>query len=354
MKSLHSTVKLGDAAGAAPSTRPSVTNRRLNLAISLTPSDWRDFFPPSLEEELHRLAPDARTIDPQANFAELLYDASPEVLLAGWGTPRLPDEPPPALRYICYVAGSVKNLVNRRHLENGLIVTNWGDSISRTVAEAALWHVLNGLRRGVHWTLAMHLERAWREHDAPSASLFGRRVGLHGFGHVARELVRLLRPFDCTIAAFAPDLDADTADACGVRIAPSLESLFEENDVVVEVAPLTSGTRGIVTEELLRRLRPGSVFVNVGRGLVVDEAALIRVAREGRIMIGLDVFSKEPLPADSPLRGLTNVALTPHIAGPTPDRCADAGEFALANLRAYAGGRSLQAVVTPAIFDAST
>ena len=90
------------------------------------------------------------------------------------------------------------------------------------------------------------------------------------------------------------------------------------------------------------------------RAAITDETALLRVATEGRIAVGLDVFVQEPLPPDSPWRGLRNASLTPHIAGPTVDRYPDAGAFALKNLRAYAEGRPLEAVVTPAIYDQST
>lgn len=304
--------------------------------------------------ELRALAPQFCTVDPAGGFAADLAAAAPEVLLACWATPPLAKDLPPTLRYVCYVAGSVRHLVTHRQIANGLLVTNWGGSISRTVAEAALWHILTGLRRGVHWTLAMHCDGAWRDAQTEAASLFGRRVGIHGFGRVTRELLRLLRPFGCPVTVFSSTIDATTAREHGVVVAPSLDALFSESDIVVEVAALTATTKGMVTEELLRCLRPGSVFVNVGRGQVVDEAALTRVAQEGRVFFGLDVFAAEPLPADSPLRGLPNVSLTPHMAGPTTDRCVDAGAFALANLHAYADGRPLQAVVTSSIYDAST
>jgi phosphoglycerate dehydrogenase-like enzyme len=323
--------------------------------VALTRAELHDFLTPSLRDELHALFPHLVELELDGNFSASLAAAAPEVLLAGWSTPPLPETLPPSLRYVCYLAGSVKHLVTGRQLEGGLLVTNWGGSISRTVAEAALWHILTGLRRGTHWTLAMHCDRAWkRTAREETASLFGRSVGLHGFGRVARELVRLLETFGCRIAVFAPELDDATARMHGVIAAGSLASLFSENDIVVEVAPLTPATRGSVTADLLARLRPGSVFVNVGRGEIVDEAALIRVAQEGRVHFGLDVFTTEPLPADSPLRGLRNVSLTPHLAGPTTDRCSDAGAFALANLRAYVEGRPLQALITPAIYATST
>jgi phosphoglycerate dehydrogenase-like enzyme len=109
-----------------------------------------------------------------------------------------------------------------------------------------------------------------------------------------------------------------------------------------------------VQEKHLRLIRPGGIFVNVGRGAIVDEDALHRVASEGTIQFGLDVFAHEPLPVDSPLRGLRNVSLTPHIAGPTTDRRRDAGAFAVANLAAYAGGNPLRGLVTPEVYDIAT
>jgi len=291
---------------------------------------------------------------PASDFHRHLNEQNPEILLTCWKTPPLPAKLPPRLRYACHLAGSVKKIVARAHLENGLIVTNWGGSISRTVAECALFHLLSGLRRATFWTLAMHREGSWREEDAKTASLFGRRVGIHGFGRVARELIALLRPFGCRVSVFAPDTDSGTEAGFGIKCAASLDDLFRENEIIVELAPLIPATNGIVTERLLHLIPSGGVFVNVGRGAVVDEAALLRVAREGKIAVGLDVFTIEPLPADSGFRGLSNVTLTPHIAGPTSDRYRDAGEFAVENLNAYARGGPMKATLSVQTYDSST
>jgi phosphoglycerate dehydrogenase-like enzyme len=332
--------------------------RTLSMVAGVTPQEHGDFLPGALEHQLRTLAKPLVALDPSALSPEEFYrrvDASgAEVMLACWKTPPLPENPPSSLRYVCYLAGSVKKLVTRRHLERGLIVTNWGGSISRIVAEWALFHILSGLRRASYWAVAMHTRGVWKNGDTETGSLFGRRVGIHGFGLVARELVKLLEPFGVTISVLAPDCDTDTARGYGVQVAPSLEALFGENDVVVELSPLIPETTGIVTEALLRRIQPGGVFVNLGRGAVVDQEALLRVAKEGSIQLGLDVFAEEPLPPDSPFRGLLNVFLTPHIGGPTTDRRCDSGAFALANLQAYADGAPLQAVVTPEIFDRSS
>jgi phosphoglycerate dehydrogenase-like enzyme len=330
--------------------------RRL-LAV-LTPPEVADFLPEPLGTEVRALAGEFRLVDPTAlaaaDFQRLLAEAGPDVLLAGWKTPALPAATPPDLAYVCYLAGSVRKLVTRAHLEGGLAVTNWGDSVSRVVAECALLLALASLRRAGHWIPAMHRPGAWKPGRTETASLFGRRVGLHGFGRIARELARLLQPFGVDLSVWAPETDPALYAAHGARRAGSIEELFARNEVIVELAPLIPATAGLVTERLLRLIPPGGVFVNVGRGAVVDEQALLRVAREGGIQVALDVYDPEPLAADSGLRGLPNVILLPHLGGPTTDRCRDAGGFALRNLRAYASGRPLEARVTPEVFDASS
>ncbi|MES2696057.1 MAG: NAD(P)-dependent oxidoreductase [Verrucomicrobiota bacterium] len=331
-----------------------------SLLAVLTPTEVREFLPGPILTEVRALAPEFRLIDPtgvdEATFARELAATNPEILLACWKTPPLPDTLPPRLRYVCYVSGSVKRLVRRPHLEHGLAVTNWGSAISRTVAEAALFHILAALRNASHWSIAMHQPgvAAWKNGITDARSLFCRSVGIHGFGPVARELVGLLKPWNCPVTAFAPDLTAELARPYGVERAASLDALFAQNEIVVELAPLIPATTGIVTERLLRLIRPGGVFINVGRGAVVDEDALLRVAQEGKISVGLDVYTTEPLPADSGFRALPRVTLTPHTAGPTIDRYQDAGAFALKNLRAYLEDRPLEAVITPEIYDQSS
>jgi phosphoglycerate dehydrogenase-like enzyme len=332
--------------------------RPASLLVVATPEEQARFLPAPLFAELKSLAPEFHLLDPTGltaeAFARAVTVANPEVMLTGWQTPALPAVLPPRLRYVCYLTGSVKRLVTRAQLERGLLLTNWGDSISRTVAECALFHTLACLRQATRWTFLIHREGGWRDHWEQTGSLFSRRVGLHGFGPVARAFLELIRPFGCAVSVFAPDVDDAVARQLGVTRAASLDTLFADHEVIIELAPLIPATIGIVTERHLRLIRPGGVFVNVGRAAVVDEAALLRIAREGKISVGLDVFVEEPLPVDSGFRGLPNVSLTPHIAGPTLDRYSDATQFALRNLRAYAAGQPLAAVITPAIYDAST
>ena len=332
--------------------------RITSLLLVVTPDERAKFFPGAAFTEVRGLATEFREIDPadltNEEFCRQVTAANPEVIVACWRTPPLPAVIPPRLKYVCYLTGSVKRLVSRPQLERGLLVTNWGSSISRIVAECALFHTLSCLRQATRWSFLLHRDGGWRTDWEKVGSLFQRRVGIHGFGPVARAFLELVKPFGCTISVLAPDVDDAVAAKHGVRCAASLDALFRDHDVIVELAPLIPATIGIVTERHLRLIRPGGVFVNVGRAAIVDEAALLRVAREGKIFVGLDVFVEEPLPVDSGFRGLTNVSLTPHIAGPTLDRYPDATAFALRNLRAYATGNPLEAVITPEIYDRTT
>jgi len=332
--------------------------RIASLLVVANAFEQKHFLGGTMLADLRALADEFRLIDPTgltpADFARELAATNPEVLLNGWSSPSLPATLPSRLHYMCYLTGSVRRLITREQIERGLTVTNWGGAISRIVAECALFHTLACLRQSTHWTLTLQREGGWRDGWENTGSLFPRRVGLHGFGGVAREFVKLLAPFGCPLSVYAPDFDEASAKRHSATRAASLEALFADNDVILEFAPLNPATTGIVTEKLLRLIRPGGVFINTSRAAIVDEAALLRVAREGKIFVGLDVFVEEPLPVDSGFRTLRNVSLSPHIAGPTLDRYPDATAYALRNLRAYTAGQPLEAIVTPAVYDQST
>jgi len=330
--------------------------------IALSNAEVADFFPGELWTELQRLLPRARRIDLPLNepndWPRLLRENAAEVLVTCWQTPSLKSTVTAAdlrgLRYVCHLAGTVRRLVPRELLANGLIVTNWGSSISPTVSECTLLLILMALRRASYWAVAMHRDGKWKDPATVTQSLIGRRVGVHGFGAISQGLVPMLRPFTDHIRVYSPHMPAEIFQQHGVNPVASLEELFSTSDVVVELAAATPENHHLITEKLLRSIPEGGVFVNVGRGSVVDEEALVRVAQDGRLQIALDVFEREPLPVDSPLRGLPNVTLLPHLGGPTRDRRRDSGALALKNLRAYLGGEPLQSVVNLDVYDRAT
>ena len=334
----------------------------MRAIVALTDQEATEFFPGPMWTQLENLLPGYQRLRPPLanpdDWVRLWRDHPAEILVSAWQMPplngALSTDDLRALRYLCYLAGSVRKMVPRELLTRGLIVTNWGDSIAATVAECALMLILMALRRASAWSIAMHRDGAWKNSSTVTQSLIGRRVGLHGFGCISQKLVPMLRPFTTDIQAYSPRVPEDLLARHGVKRVSVLNELFATSDVVVELAAATPENYHLVQESHLRLIREGGVFVNVGRGSVVDEAALARVAREEKIQIALDVYEREPLPADSPLRGLPNVTLLPHLGGPTRDRRRDSGALALKNLRSFLRGEKPEAVVTLEVYDRST
>jgi D-3-phosphoglycerate dehydrogenase / 2-oxoglutarate reductase len=145
------------------------------------------------------------------------------------------------------------------------------------------------------------------------AELSHKRIGMLGFGHLARHLTRLLRPFEVDIVAYDPFAPRELAEAYGIVFGP-LEAALTA-DVVFCLLPLTPRTEHLLGRDQLDLLLPGAVFVNVSRGRVVDSDALIERLRRGDVVACLDVFDPEPFPLESPVRDLENVFLSPHLGG---------------------------------------
>ncbi len=341
----------------------------LTAVVALSDEERRSFFPEPLWSELRQLLPRLRLLSvPLSNevaWREALLCEPPELMITGWEALRWPlpmelrRNSTRRLNYVCHVGGTVRPLVPRTMLTDGLLVSNWGHVANRVVAEAALLMILGALRRATFYALEMHQPqqdgwRGSRRDQQLCRSLIGRRVGLHGFGGVARALVPLLRPFQVTLHTFALNVSGKLPDFPDVQVCRDVEELFVTSEVLVELTAGVSGNRHIVTENLLRKLPMDAVFVNVARGLVVDEGALVRVAEEGRIQAALDVYEQEPLPADSPLRRCSNITLFPHMAGPTMDRRRDCGEWAVVNLRRYMQGEAPAAQITLEMYDSTT
>ena len=217
-----------------------------------------------------------------------------------------------------------------------------------------MWLTLACMRRVAYWTHQMHEEGGWKTNSTETLSLFDRRIGLHGFGAIAKGLVPLLRPFTSRISAYTEGVPDLVYQEHGVNKASSLQELFSENDVVIEVEALTPERHQMIDETLLRSIPQGGVFVNVARGALVDEDALVRVVKSTGLQIGLDVFASEPLAVDHPLRGCRNVVMLPHLSGPTTDRRCDAADHAMENLKRFREGRQVLAPITCEVYDRST
>jgi len=186
---------------------------------------------------------------------------------------------------------------------------------SYPVAEWALGLILISMKNaGAMFRQMIAGEIPGKEKREAAGMLYGKRVGVIGCGHMARRLSKFLQPFEADIWVCDPYIPRELPEALGV-VQTSLDQLMSRCDVIVCMAPLTPKTQGMIGRRELDLIRPGSVFVNVSRGAIVDSEALIDRLRRGDINAGLDVFDPDPVPSDSEIRHLPNVFLSPHIGG---------------------------------------
>lgn len=178
---------------------------------------------------------------------------------------------------------------------------------------------------------------------AVSRELKGRTIGLVGAGRIGLAVAERLKPFGVSLVYFDPaSVPAETERALGLS-RRSFESLLMEADVVSLHLPLTAGTRRIIDEVALARMKPGAYLVNTARGGLVDEAALVPALQEGRLAgAALDVFDPEPPELGNPLYAMPNVVLTPHVSAGTRDAFVEKMRFIFANLGRFWRGEPVE------------
>ncbi|TXN60464.1 NAD(P)-dependent oxidoreductase [Methylobacterium sp. WL6] len=179
------------------------------------------------------------------------------------------------------------------------------------------------LLRGAYGASAQVAAGAWPRNALMGREIAGKRLGLVGFGAIARETARRAAALDMTIAAFDPHLAPDDAawrPAHGAVASLALDALVATSDVLSLHVPLTEATRDMIGPAAIARMRPGAILINAARGGVVDEAAVAAALRSGHLGgAALDVFAQEPVDAagGAALIDVPNLILTPHIAGVT-------------------------------------
>lgn len=297
----------------------------------------------------------------EEEWEEMLFEFQPTVVVTNWSSRMLP---PSYLlraecrtRYVCHMAGTVRSIIPRAYLENGGIVSNWGGLVGAQVAEHALLLALGILRGQQAWRSYMLKPHSWEDWpvvDIGTRTLFSKNVGIHGFGNVARTLVRLLKPFGVHITVWSEGVPNSLFQEYAVTPASSLKGLFSSSDVIFECEALNERTFGSVDASVLAQLPDGAVFVNIARGQVVCEKSLLHEARNGRIQVALDVLSEEHAASESPFLQIPEVILSPHIAGPTSDQYSTIGQYAVTNIHRYLAGKMPEGLVTLEQFDRST
>tara|TARA_R110002020_G_scaffold109430_2_gene253047 strand:- start:477 stop:1445 length:969 start_codon:yes stop_codon:yes gene_type:complete len=235
--------------------------------------------------------------------------------------------------------------------ESGVLVANVPGVNAVTVAEHCVWSSLALLRRypKVNADLRSAGWAAARAHSDHGRELSGRTLGIVGMGNVGNALFRIAHHgFGMKVLAVTarPDALPDGAEAKDLR------QVLAQSDVVVLCCPLNDRTRGMIGAGELSLMQPGAILVNVARGPVVDEAALIEALRTEAIGGAvIDVFDRQPLPEDHALLSLDNVILTPHMAGITEESMLRMGQGVVMETRRILAGDKPVNFCNPAVWE---
>ena len=245
----------------------------------------------------------------------------------------------PSLRWIQLTATGADH-VDAQAL-SGVRITTIGGALSPVIAEYAVAGVLALLKR-LPEAIRAQDARVWSRYQ--SDDLAGKTVCTVGYGRIGSAVASLMRAFGCRIVAVRRHVEAPaTPRPDAVLPRERLREALAEADVVVVAVPLSPATATLIGPAELACLKPSAILVNVARGAIVDEEALIEALRTRRIGGAvLDTFQKEPLPAAHPLWNQTNAIITPHVAAGSARYDAIAVECFIDNLRRYLQGQALR------------
>ncbi len=246
------------------------------------------------------------------------------------------------LRWFHSMSAGVDSPVFATFLERGARLTNSSGASAPPIAGTVMLYLL-ALSRDLPGWLRSQAAHEWS--PAPFSDLEGQRLVVVGYGPIGQEVVRLATAFRMDPVVVRRAARGD--EPCPVRPLDELADAVSDADAVVVALPLAPETRGLISAEVIAAMPSTAVFVNVGRGELVDQAALTDALRSGRLAgAGLDVFDPEPLPVDDGLWDLPNVIISPHISGASDGTTKRVAEIFLDNLERFVRDEPLRNEVT--------
>jgi D-2-hydroxyacid dehydrogenase (NADP+) len=296
-------------------------------------------------DDLAAVAPDLDVVE--LGSGEVSTADIDRITIAFFSTDAWPDRAPAFfkvalgarnLQWLHSMSAGVDSPVFSMLVERGVRLTTSSGATAPPIAGTVMMYLL-ALSRGLPAWYRAQIEHRWS--PARFRELDGRRLAMVGYGPIGEEVVRLASAFrmDPVIVRRAARGD----EPCEVRPLTELVQVVRDADAIVVALPLTDGTRGIISSEVIGAMRSDALFVNVGRGELVDQAALTDALASGRLGgAGLDVFDPEPLPADDVLWDLPNVIVSPHNSGSSDGSERRVVEIFLDNLGRFRRGDDLR------------
>jgi D-3-phosphoglycerate dehydrogenase len=227
--------------------------------------------------------------------------------------PRTLIEKLPSLKFVSLTGLRAGSMDSKALGERGIPVSNTRSGNGTSSTAELTWGLIIAAARSLEKGAQNMRAGRWHEGVPAGIGLAGKRLGLLGLGKIGAYVGRVGKAFGMEIVAWSQNLTPEKAAEAGARYLPK-DELLSSSDVVSIHLVLSDRTRNLLDASGLSKMKPGSILVNVSRGPIVNEADLVRGLREGRPgHAALDVYDREPLPADHPLRALGNVTLSPHL-----------------------------------------
>lgn len=251
----------------------------------------------------------------------------------------------PRLKWVQTMSAGVDRFAKMDIWQSPVIITGVSGIHATPIGEFALQFMLM-FAKGAPLCFQMKQKREWKRFTP--YVLRGKTVGIVGLGNIGREVARLSKAFGMRVIANRRSVTKQRRTRYVDMLLPAgqLNRLISQSDYIVVATPLTPETRGIIGEKEIRAMKPSAYLINISRGGLVDEEALIRALDEKRIAgAGLDVVATEPLPPESRLWEFDNVILSPHVASGMEDYVERATEVFAENLGRYLSGKKLLNVV---------
>lgn len=245
-------------------------------------------------------------------------------------------EAAPRLKIVGRAGVGLDNVDIAAATARGVMVANAPTSNIHSACEHAI-SLLLATARQIPAADATLRQGEWKRSSFQGVEVFGKTVGVVGFGHIGQLFAQRLQAFESTVIAYDPYANPARAAQLGVELV-ALDELMQRSDFVTIHLPKTKETAGMFNEELLGKAKPGQILINAARGGLVDEAALAEAIRSGRIRgAGFDVYATEPC-TDSPLFELDEVVVTPHLGASTVEAQDRAGTDVAASVLAALAG----------------
>jgi phosphoglycerate dehydrogenase-like enzyme len=257
--------------------------------------------------------------------------------------PRALVEKLPNLKFVSLTGARSPSLDTQALKERGIPVSNTRSAGGGLSTVELTWGLIIAAARGLARGERNMRSGRWHEGLPPGFSLAGKHLGLLGLGNIGARVAAIGKAFAMECVAWSANLTPDKAESAGARFV-SKDELFEKSDVVTIHLVLSDRTRGLVGAADLARMKPGAILVNTSRGPIVDEAALISWLKKDSNHAALDVYEREPLPADHPLRKMDNVTLSPHLGYVHEDNYRIFYGDAVENVAAWLAGKPIRVI----------